>query len=370
MSLPILPKRVWPAGIQQASVPANDNSLRDEAMERPCLGVANDASGSDANGDLWIVGDTPAGAFATFEENDVALYQFESWYAWAPTDGLRLIVDDVPMIYVGGSTNEWQEDTSDGMANPMTTAGDMIVGGASGVPTRVGVGTDGQVWTVVSGTGAWAASSGGSGTPGGSDKQVQFNNSGAFGGEAGFEYDASTNILTVANITTSGRILTAASATGGSGFRLPHGAAPSSPTNGDVWTTTAGIYVRVNGATVGPLAAAGGGTDRSTVTALSISSGVVNIDCSLGDYFTLSLTANVTSITFSNLPASGKGASIAVQIRQDATGSRTVTLPSSFKATGGSDTAVQSAANAYTLLTLTSFDQGTRWAYAMQEVAA
>lgn len=115
MSEPILPLRQWPAGIQQASVPANDNALRDEAMERPCLGVANDASGSDVNGDLWIVGDTPTGAFATFEENDVALYQFDSWYAWAPTDGLRLIVAGVPMIYVGGSTDEWQEDTSEGL---------------------------------------------------------------------------------------------------------------------------------------------------------------------------------------------------------------------------------------------------------------
>ena len=117
-------------------------------------------------------------------------------------------------------------------------------------------------------------------------------------------------------------------------------------------------------------AGVGGTGDRSAVTALSISAGVVNIDCALGDFFTLSLTANVTSITFSNLPAAGKGASIAVRIRQDATGSRTVALPASFKVTGGSDTAVQSAANAYTLLTLTTFDQGTRWEYAMQEIAA
>jgi hypothetical protein len=36
-------------------------------------------------------------------------------------------------------------------------------------------------------------------------------------------------------------------------IRLPHGAAPSSPTDGDMWTTTAGLYVRINGATVGPL---------------------------------------------------------------------------------------------------------------------
>lgn len=109
--------------------------------------------------------------------------------------------------------------------------------------------------------------------------------------------------------------------------------------------------------------------DRSAVTALSIASGVVNIDCALGDFFTLSLTSNVTSITFSNLPASGFGASLALRVRQDATGNRTLALPSSFKATGGSDTAVQSAANSETLITLLTFDQGTRWAYAMQEVA-
>ena len=49
------------------------------------------------------------------------------------------------------------------MANPMTTAGDTIYGGASGVPTRLGVGTAGQVLTVNSGATApeWADASGG-----------------------------------------------------------------------------------------------------------------------------------------------------------------------------------------------------------------
>lgn len=44
-----------------------------------------------------------------------------------------------------------------------------------------------------------------------------------------------------------------ASTTGGASIRLPHGSAPSSPVNGDMWTTTAGLFVRINGATVGPL---------------------------------------------------------------------------------------------------------------------
>lgn len=42
------------------------------------------------------------------------------------------------------------------MANPMTTAGDLIVGGSSGAPQRLAKGADGQVLTIVSGGAAWA----------------------------------------------------------------------------------------------------------------------------------------------------------------------------------------------------------------------
>jgi hypothetical protein len=36
-------------------------------------------------------------------------------------------------------------------------------------------------------------------------------------------------------------------------LRLNHGVAPTSPVNGDMWTTTSGLFVRINGSTVGPL---------------------------------------------------------------------------------------------------------------------
>lgn len=50
-----------------------------------------------------------------------------------------------------------------GLTNPMTTAGDLITGGASGVPQRLAIGSAGQVLKVVSGAPAWAAdASGGS----------------------------------------------------------------------------------------------------------------------------------------------------------------------------------------------------------------
>ena len=64
---------------------------------------------------------------------------------------------------------------------------------------------------------------------------------------------ATVGALTATTVTGTGLFLTPASASGGAGLRLPHGTAPSSPTDGDIWTTTAGLYVRINGGTVGPL---------------------------------------------------------------------------------------------------------------------
>ena len=57
----------------------------------------------------------------------------------------------------------------------------------------------------------------------------------------------------------NGKLVTTASDATQAGLKLPHGAAPASPENGDIWTTTAGIYAQVNGSTVGPLGTGGGG---------------------------------------------------------------------------------------------------------------
>lgn len=40
-----------------------------------------------------------------------------------------------------------------------------------------------------------------------------------------------------------------ASTTGAASIRLPHGVAPTSPVNGDLWTTTTAVFARINGAT-------------------------------------------------------------------------------------------------------------------------
>ena len=53
--------------------------------------------------------------------------------------------------------------------------------------------------------------------------------------------------------TFAGTVIAPAATTSLAPLRIPHGTAPTSPTNGDMWTTTAGLYVRINGVTVGPL---------------------------------------------------------------------------------------------------------------------
>lgn len=75
------------------------------------------------------------------------------------------------------------------------------------------------------------------------------------GGAGALSTAANEIALGTANHLTTilGRLVTAVGTTAKAGVNVPHGAAPTSPVNGDLWTTTAGLYVRINGATVGPL---------------------------------------------------------------------------------------------------------------------
>lgn len=209
MSDPILPLAVWQEGTLQNDVPANDNALRLEALSREVLAVANSPSSTN-DGDVFIVGSAPAGAFATFDEDDLTIYRGGTWYAWAPVAGI--------VVNLAGAQYAWD--------------------------------------------GSWS-----------------------------------------------------------------------------------------------PIGAGGG--SRNTVSALS-TSGSVAIDYALGDYFTLALAGNVSGFTFSNLPGSGKGATLMIRITQDST-PRTVAWPASFKWAGGVSGVVSTASGAVDVLAITTFDNGTTW---------
>ncbi len=55
------------------------------------------------------------------------------------------------------------------------------------------------------------------------------------------------------SVSSIGTVTLTAATTAGASLNIPPGTAPTSPSNGDVWTTTSGMYARINGATQGPL---------------------------------------------------------------------------------------------------------------------
>lgn len=62
-------------------------------------------------------------------------------------------------------------------------------------------------------------------------------------------YVSGTGFLAKTGDTMTGKLTTAASAAGGAGLVVPHGAAPAAPNNGDVWSTTTGLFARINAVT-------------------------------------------------------------------------------------------------------------------------
>ena len=76
----------------------------------------------------------------------------------------------------------------------------------------------------------------------------------------------------------------------------------------------------------------------------------ITVNCALSNVFTTTLTANITTLTFSN---SNDGQTINWFITQDATGSRTMTWGASVKWPGGTAGVLSTAANAVDLAVLT-----------------
>ena len=112
---------------------------------------------------------------------------------------------------------------------------------------------------------------------------------GPLGGGGGGSY------LPIAGGTLTGLLTTATSTTTSAGIRLPHGSAPTSPINGDMWTTTAGVFARINGATVGPF----GSVDLSNLNASNLTSGTVPSARISGAYTGITAVGTLTSLTSS-----------------------------------------------------------------------
>lgn len=114
MSDPILPFEPWEAGTNQNSLPANDNSLSQQILNGLVIGTANDES-SPSDGDIYIVGDTPTGAYASFDENDLVIYDSGTWYGRAPVEGI--------VVNVAGAFQQWNGSAYVSLPSSDTTVG-------------------------------------------------------------------------------------------------------------------------------------------------------------------------------------------------------------------------------------------------------
>lgn len=89
-STPILPFAVWASGTNQNSVPANDNSRRNQILNGLVISKAVTAQpASPVEGDVYILPATHTGAqWASFFTDDLVIYSGGTWYAFAPEDGV------------------------------------------------------------------------------------------------------------------------------------------------------------------------------------------------------------------------------------------------------------------------------------------
>lgn len=93
----------------------------------------------------------------------------------------------------------------------------------------------------------------------------------------------------------------------------------------------------------------------------AISSGVLTLNLELGNVFVVTLTENVTTLNFANVPPSDFATNITLVLTQDATGSRTFVWPSSIKWENGYVPVISSAANKVDEYSLRTTNGGSSW---------
>lgn len=89
----IFPLEVWTSQITQASIPANNNSLRVQVLEQPAIAIQSTPPGSPAENDMYVMDSTVTGDWSTFTPGNVAIYkggtwlEFERFKGWIKTIG-------------------------------------------------------------------------------------------------------------------------------------------------------------------------------------------------------------------------------------------------------------------------------------------
>lgn len=116
----------------------------------------------------------------------------------------------------------------------------------------------------------------------------------------------------------TGRLVTAPPGSTTSSFNLTPGTTPAAPTNGDLWATTTGLFVRINGVTLGPLSSSTSASFAGTspigvtfpagVVTYAFDFSVANIFTALQTFPSIAVAGSMlnTNIAAPGTPASGK----------------------------------------------------------------
>jgi hypothetical protein len=155
----------------------------------------------------------------------------------------------------GGTNQQIQFNNNDTFEGIPTATWDGSIF-ALGDVTQVSIGGGSPDYVLATdGSGNLTWVSGSSGTPGGSNTQVQYNNNGNFAGSSGFTFNSSTNVLTVPNVTVSGSAIIGGNANISGNTRAVNLTVTSRANLGAVGNVTItggtfGQYLRTNGAGV------------------------------------------------------------------------------------------------------------------------
>lgn len=99
---------------------------------------------------------------------------------------------------------------------------------------------------------------------------------------------------------------------------------------------------------------------RQQESGLTISAGSITFDCDTGNIFSFTLNANITTVTFTNVPTAGQAYSMILSVTGDGT-PRTISWPGSVKWPGGSGPTPTSTAGKVDTYTLYTYDAGVTW---------
>jgi hypothetical protein len=143
----------------------------------------------------------------------------------------------------GSGATSWAVPAEATAALGLKTATTTVSVSAAAAPTA------GQVLTATSGTAATWQTPGGGGGIGGSDTQVQFNDGGSFGGDAGLTYNKTTDTLTAGTFSGSGASLTTLNASNLSSGTVASARLPNPQTSaiGGVMRNTGSVGQFVSG---------------------------------------------------------------------------------------------------------------------------